>query len=80
MSDDDLGVASGALNTMAVVGTSMGVTLFTAALGDASTGSSFLVIYLGTAAAAGLAFAAGTQLPSGGRSRLRAGTPSTPRL
>lgn len=73
--DEDLGVASGALNTMGMIGTTIGVTMFTAALGDAQSGEAFFWVYMGTAAAGMVAVIAGAQLPAASR-RLR-GSPRT---
>ena len=78
--DEDLGVASGSLNTMGMIGTSIGVTMFTAALGDASSGEAFFWVYAATAVVAALALVAGSMLRDSGGRRLRGGLRAGSRL
>lgn len=78
--NEDLGVASGSLNTMAMIGTSIGITMFTAALGDARSGEAFFWIYFATAGVALLALAAGSLLPGPKARRLRDASGTASRL
>ena len=61
--DEDLGAASGSLNMVGQIGSSIGITVLSTALGSSDSVDRFLGIYLLGAAIAAVAFAMASRLP-----------------
>lgn len=72
--DDDVGAASGALNMVGQIGSSVGITVLTTALGDSASTDRFLALYVVGAAIAAVALVLAARLPS----RVVSGSPTAP--